>query len=69
MMLLELVLLSVAIAAYFIYWIKETYSFFDKLNIEHEKPTPLLGNFKKVIFKQSNLFDFTLEIYNKFSSK
>lgn len=68
-MLLEFALVFVALLALLIYWIKNTYSFFEKLNIEHDKPTPILGSFKKVIFKQANLFDFSMEIYNKFTSK
>lgn len=68
-MLLEIGLFSVVLAVLLVYWIRKTYSFFDKINIEHDRPTPILGSFKKVIFKQSNLFDLFIEIYNKFTSK
>lgn len=68
-MIVEIGLFSVVLLAYLVYWIRDTYSFFEKINVEHDKPTPILGSFKKVIFKQANLFDFSIEIYNKFTSK
>lgn len=68
-MIIELVLFSVALASFLVYWIKDTYSFFEKINVQHDKPIPVLGSFKKVIFKQVNMFDYTIQMYSQFTSK
>ena len=47
------------------WWVKETYSFFEKRNIPHDKPTPLLGTHKDVLLQRENFFDNIESVYRK----
>ncbi|KAL5273925.1 hypothetical protein ACFFRR_000598 [Megaselia abdita] len=66
-MLVEVVLVLVAVAVYFTYWIKYTYSFFEKYNIQYDKPIPIVGSMGEVVFGQKNMFDKLQDLYNQFN--
>ncbi|CAD7083927.1 unnamed protein product [Hermetia illucens] len=47
-------------------WLTSTYDFFEKKNVQYEKPTIFFGNFRGLLLRQESVFDMFKRIYMKF---
>ncbi|KAL5276545.1 hypothetical protein ACFFRR_002018 [Megaselia abdita] len=67
-MFYEFLLLISVIVGLLSYWIKDTYTYFEKRGIASDKPTPLLGSLKDAILNRANLVDIVDRLYKQFDT-
>ena len=68
MLLAFLVLLAVAVYLFY-RWAVANNDFFEKRDIPYSKPSFLLGNFAKAVFRRKSLFDIFVDLYNEHDAK
>lgn len=66
-MYIEIILLLIAIFAYFYLKVKQKCNAFKQMNIEYD--TPVIGFFKHVILRKRNMYDQIQIKYKSFNSR